>query len=533
MCATQVLWFVFTLFCGLLFKPEDVIWPLRIFDYLSPMRFSFASITWAFIMGPDYDGAKLCNVTAVAGCVDFLDPATGLGFHCPADDSGNGCYGVTGEQVLRSLSLRFPALTADATWSQDLGKLFGFVAIVKMLHAFALAYQLSQVALPSMPSSSSSGGSSGGDARVSMAASANAVVHEAVGVVTSAAAAAEAAMHLNRPTPKPPSSLMPRELIRVQQPSFRSFEVRDEAAFVFDSCSYTVMVPAQDEKRRRVPKVLLDNVSGAVNAGSVLAIMGPSGAGKTTLLNLLMLEKMGGVGQGSVTLGGHDFTLAKYNEYACVVQQSDLLWWPLSPRDHIWFAVQLCQPQLGLAEQRQLVEELITNTGLASCQNTRAGNEFFKGLSGGQKRRLSVAIALAKRPHVLFLDEPTSGLDAAAAASIMHHLQEIAAAERMSILCTIHQPSTGVFNGFDEVLFLTGGRVAYIGAAARLSTFLETLGKPVPASANPADFMLDLINRFVDPIRNRPHPHPNPKVARLCSIWSIGTSAMTRRRTRS
>eukprot|EP00965_Chrysotila_dentata_P153054 5058133-Pleurochrysis_carterae.AAC.1 len=208
-----------------------------------------------------------------------------------------------------------------------------------------------------------------------------------------------------------------------------------------------------------------------------------------------MLEKVGGSPEGLVSLNGHDFTLDIYTQHACVVQQTDQLWWPLSPRDHITYAVNLFQTAMSSKEQSDLIEQLITNTGLASCQNTKAGNIFFKGLSGGQRRRLSLAIALAKRPHVIFLDEPTSGLDAAAAASIMHYLRQIALAEKLAMLCTIHQPSTAVFNGFDKVLFLTGGKPAYLGPASELTTFLERIGKPVAPNANPADFMLDLINK--------------------------------------
>ena len=96
---------------------------------------------------------------------------------------------------------------------------------------------------------------------------------------------------------------------------------------------------------------------------------------------------------------------------------------------------------------------------------------------------------------VIFLDEPTSGLDAAAAASIMGFLKETAERMHVAVICTIHQPSTSVFAGFDSVCFLTGGKMAYLGKAVELSGYLSSVGKPVPSNSNPADHMLDLINK--------------------------------------
>ena len=90
------------------------------------------------------------------------------------------------------------------------------------------------------------------------------------------------------------------------------------------------------------------------------------------------------------------------------------------------------------------------------------------GLSSGQRRRLSLAIALTKQPSMIFLDEPTSGLDSAAAAKIMHFLKVTAKQTNIPILCTIHQPSASVYEGFDDVLVLAAGRVAYFGAAAQM-----------------------------------------------------------------
>jgi len=456
-------WFPLFLFVGVLFDEDDVIWPFRAISYVTPIKYGFLSAVWAaFYDTPDYDGAEPCPATLPASA---CSPG---GFYCPDDTSGNSCFGITGPQILDSLSLRYPSVASDEEWQLNTLYALIFGIFMKVTYTAILVWQTRQIAPLKKPT-----------------AFPDESVSASHGTGSDKKKVAPAALH-------PATDLKPKIDSIVKQSSFS--KKTTPADFQFKNCTFTVMVKKKGEKGK-VPRKLLDDLSGTVEAGSVLAIMGPSGAGKTTLLNMLMLEDTGGDPRGVVALGGNEFTLDTYKRHACVVQQTDTLWWPLSPRDHIGYAVRMYQPTFTKAEQRDLVEKLIKKTGLESCKNTKAGNVFFKGLSGGQKRRLSLAIALSKRPHVVFLDEPTSGLDAAAAANIMFYLKEVAKAESIAILCTIHQPSTAVFNGFDKVLFLTSGRPAYLGPAAQLVSFLERAGKPVAPNANPADFMLDLINK--------------------------------------
>ena len=131
-----------------------------------------------------------------------------------------------------------------------------------------------------------------------------------------------------------------------------------------------------------------------------------------------------------------------YQQHACYVTQTDRLWAFLTAREHLEYASALYRPSASSLERKRGVDQLLKEVGLQDAQHTKAGNEFFKGLSGGQKRRLSLGVALCKKPHVIFLDEPTSGLDAASASSIMHFLKETAVRMDIAILCTIHQPSS-------------------------------------------------------------------------------------------
>jgi ABC-type multidrug transport system ATPase subunit len=154
-------------------------------------------------------------------------------------------------------------------------------------------------------------------------------------------------------------------------------------------------------------------IAGDVTSGSVLAIMGLSGAGKTTLLYMLTLEKKGGVPHGKIELNGQAFTLSLYVQHCAYVQQDDSLWASLSSRDHLHCVFDLCQPHLSPSEKEVAIVKLIEAVGLVQAQYTKAGNAFVRGLSSGLKRRLSIAIALAKNPLVIFLDEPSSGIDSA------------------------------------------------------------------------------------------------------------------------
>ena len=134
---------------------------------------------------------------------------------------------------------------------------------------------------------------------------------------------------------------------------------------------------------------------------------------------------------------------------------------------------------------------------MTECQHTKAGDATRQGLSGGQRRRLSLALALTKEPRVIVLDEPTSGLDSAAAAAIMRLLKEIAISKGASIICTIHQPSAAVYAGFDQCLVLSEGRTAFCGTAKDLPEHFGKVGLPLPADANPAEWVLDVVSKDI------------------------------------
>lgn len=246
-------------------------------------------------------------------------------------------------------------------------------------------------------------------------------------------------------------------------------------------------------KKKGVPKTILAPTTGMLNSGDVLAIMGPSGSGKTTLLDALSGRTKQSKVSGTVYLNGHsDFTFAQRNRLLSYVMQEESLLGVFTVAESLRFAARFYHGYGG-KDVKKLEEEALALVGLESARETLVGDIFRKGLSGGQKRRLSLAVELVKQPAVLMLDEPTSGLDSASAFSVITHLKGMAMAGH-AIACTIHQPSSEVWSLFDKFLLLSGGETIYFGEACQTVDYFTRLGHACPAAYNPADFVLALVN---------------------------------------
>ncbi|CAM9549652.1 unnamed protein product [Pylaiella littoralis] len=245
-------------------------------------------------------------------------------------------------------------------------------------------------------------------------------------------------------------------------------------------------------------KEILRGVSGAVESGQILAIIGASGAGKTSLLDVLVGKiKAGTKGlsvTGDVIVNGEAMSRAFFLENAAYVPQEDRLWSALTVRENLMFACKMYGPDMSRAQCEQRVAEVVASLGLESCQDTKVGNIFLKGISGGQKRRTSIGVELVVRPKIVFLDEPTSGLDAAAASEMMALLRRLASETDMIIITSVHQPSTRVFNSFDQVILLTMGQTAYFGPAVGSLEHFAKFGHVPVGLVNPADYLLEITN---------------------------------------
>ncbi|CAH9100024.1 unnamed protein product [Cuscuta epithymum] len=199
---------------------------------------------------------------------------------------------------------------------------------------------------------------------------------------------------------------------------------------------------------------------------------------------------------GDILLNGKKRRMS-YGVVAYVTQE-DVLLGTLTPREAITYSAKLRLPTtLSNEDIRGIVEGTILEMGLVDCADRVVGNWQMRGISGGEKRRLSIALEILVRPHILFLDEPTSGLDSASAFFVVQALKNISRDGR-TVISSIHQPSSEVFALFDDLYLLSGGETVYFGEAKTAVQFFAEAGFPCPSRRNPSDHFLRCINSDFD-----------------------------------
>ncbi|KAA8536437.1 hypothetical protein F0562_028915 [Nyssa sinensis] len=250
--------------------------------------------------------------------------------------------------------------------------------------------------------------------------------------------------------------------------------------------------------KRRGSRSILQGITGYARPGEVLAIMGPSGSGKSTLLDALAGRLGSNTRQsGDILINSRKQALA-YGTSAYVTQDDTLIT-TLTVREAVYYSAQLQLPNsMPKSDKKQRAEMTIREMGLQDCVNTRIGGWGAKGLSGGQKRRVSICIEILTRPKLLFLDEPTSGLDSAASYYVMSRIAHLDQREGRTIITSIHQPSSEVFALFHNLCLLSSGRTVYFGPASAANEFFALNGFPCPTLQNPSDHFLKTINKDFD-----------------------------------
>jgi ABC-type multidrug transport system ATPase subunit len=223
----------------------------------------------------------------------------------------------------------------------------------------------------------------------------------------------------------------------------------------------------------------INNVSFSVEEGKLIGIMGASGSGKTTLMNL-----MSGIQKptsGSVRINGLD--VSKDNTVLegvfGYVPQDDLLIEDLTVFENLYYAACQCFKDKTKEEIGILVDHTLSNLGLFEKRELKVGSPFNKVISGGQRKRLNIALELIREPLVLFLDEPTSGLSSRDSENLMDLIRDLTLKGKV-VFTVIHQPSSEIFKMFDKVIILDqGGCMAYFGNPVDSVIYFKTLDSQI------------------------------------------------------
>ncbi|CAK4292427.1 unnamed protein product, partial [Aphanomyces euteiches] len=250
--------------------------------------------------------------------------------------------------------------------------------------------------------------------------------------------------------------------------------------------------------RNKQARPILTNAIGRCAPGELTAILGPSGSGKTTLLDILADRRASGFISGKVTVNGKRRDSTTFRLMASYVAQDDSLLGSFSVLETLRYAAQLSVASIVSSfETEQRVQAAIDDMGLRSCQDTLVGDIFRKGLSGGQRRRLSIAIELLKQPTILLLDEPTSGLDSASTYNVVKYIKKLCSQNR-TVVATIHQPSSIVYHMFSNIMILAKGQTVFFGPPTSALSHFASLGHRLPPFTNPGEFYLQLVNTDFD-----------------------------------
>ncbi|XP_068309539.1 ABC transporter G family member 10-like [Pyrus communis] len=246
------------------------------------------------------------------------------------------------------------------------------------------------------------------------------------------------------------------------------------------------------DSSRTVPKFILKDVSCEARPAEITAIAGPSGAGKTTLLDILAgkisPKKMG----GQVLVNDQPMDTKSFRRMSGYVTQDDALFPLLTVEETLVYSALLRLPG-GRKEAADKVRKLMKELGLEHVAGSRIGWGSNNGISGGERRRVSIGVDLVHDPAVVLIDEPTSGLDSASAFHVVSLLKTMVFNQGKTIVLTIHQPGFRILEMFDRIVLLSNGAVMHNGSLHLLKQRLNFVGHRIPNHVNLLEFAIDVI----------------------------------------
>ncbi|XP_066150986.1 ATP-binding cassette subfamily G member 4-like [Euwallacea fornicatus] len=239
---------------------------------------------------------------------------------------------------------------------------------------------------------------------------------------------------------------------------------------------------------RKEYKKILKGVSGLFKSGELTAIMGPSGAGKTSLLNILTGYQKSGV-EGVIRCKNGETTKigpSQYKSQSRYILQDDYLISYFTVYEIMHSTTNLKIDGFSESKKNFLIDDILRTLGLLNLKQTLCGC-----LSGGQRKRLSIALEMIDDPPILFLDEPTTGLDSNSSNQCVQLLKNLAERGR-TVICTIHQPSSSLYYVFSHVYVMAKGKCVFQGPPVNTVPYLSSHGLFCPKYHNPADFLMEI-----------------------------------------
>lgn len=251
---------------------------------------------------------------------------------------------------------------------------------------------------------------------------------------------------------------------------------------------------------------ILDGISGCIKPGQVMAIMGASGAGKSTFLDILAKKNKKGTITGTTLVNGREVSDSEFRKVVGYVDQEDTLMPTLTAYETVLYSALLRLPrEMSLEAKKYRTLETMQELGILGIKDMTIGSSGksivrvamlganaptgHRSISGGEKRRVSIACELVTSPSILFLDEPTSGLDAYNAYNVVESLASLARDYNRTVVLTIHQPRSNIVAMFDHLVLLAQGKTVYSGEFSKCHNYLERIGQPCPPGFNIADYL--------------------------------------------
>ncbi|XP_021278458.1 ABC transporter G family member 23 [Herrania umbratica] len=243
------------------------------------------------------------------------------------------------------------------------------------------------------------------------------------------------------------------------------------------------------------PVEILKSVSFIARSSEILAIVGPSGTGKSSLLRIIS----GRVNDKdfdpcSISINDHRMTSPVQLRKICgfVVQEDNLL--PLlTVRETLMFSAKFRLKEMTSKEKEERVESLMQELGLSHVADSFVGDQENRGISGGERKRVSIGVDMIHDPPILLLDEPTSGLDSTSALQVIELLASMAKAKRRTVLLSIHQPSYRILKYISKFLVLSHGSVVHNGSLGLLEETIQKLGFQIPTQLNALEFAMEIM----------------------------------------